>query len=57
MDEFLPDNTVSHPKQQHSSQWNCELGTILKKFIAYLKVMYMHMNDKPEEKPQKPQHG
>jgi hypothetical protein len=24
---------------------------VLKKFTAYLKVMYMHRNDKPEEIP------
>jgi len=57
MDEFLPDYMVSHPKQQHSSYWNCEVGTMLKKFRVYLKVMYMHRNEEPEEKQQKPQHG
>jgi hypothetical protein len=30
---------------------NCAVGTMLKKFIAYLKVMYMHRNDVPEEIP------
>jgi hypothetical protein len=30
---------------------------MLKKFRAYLKVMYMHRNDETEDKPQKPQHG
>jgi hypothetical protein len=30
---------------------NCEVGTMLKKFPAHFMVMYMHMNDEPEEIP------
>jgi len=30
MDEFLPDYTVSHPKQQYSSHSNCEVGKVFK---------------------------
>ena len=51
MDEFLPDYMVSHPKQQHSSHCNCKLDTVLKKFMAYFKVPYMHINDEVEEIP------
>jgi len=42
---------MSHPKQQHFSHLNCEVGSVFKKFTAYLKVMYMHRNDRPEEIP------
>ena len=48
MDEFLPDYTVSHYKQQHSRHCNCEVGTILKKIHSIFEVLYTHMNDKPE---------